>query len=126
MRQATLASGMLENPGSQLGTEMLDTQFATQMTGMPGGLSDLIARQLERQMGTPAATAPARPHRRRRWRPSVGLQPSDNGRQRQVDFVRTHAEAAQAAEAETGMPAAFVLGAGRARDRLGPARDPQR
>ena len=41
MRQATLASGMLDNAGTQLGTDMLDTQFATQMTGIPGGLSDL-------------------------------------------------------------------------------------
>jgi len=32
-----------------------------------------------------------------------------NGRERQADFVRTHAAAARAAEAETGLPAAFVL-----------------
>jgi flagellar protein FlgJ len=30
---------------------MLDTQFAGKMTGLPGGLSAAIARQLERQMG---------------------------------------------------------------------------
>ena len=51
MRSATLASGMLDNEGSKLGTEMLDTQLATQMSGLPGGLSDIIARQMERQMG---------------------------------------------------------------------------
>ena len=51
MRAATLSSGMLENEGSKLGTEMLDQQLATQLTGMPGGLSDAITRQLERQMG---------------------------------------------------------------------------
>ena len=55
MRQATMSSGMLDNAGTELGTEMLDTQFATRMTGLPGGLGDVIARQLERQMGTPPA-----------------------------------------------------------------------
>ncbi len=51
MRQATLATGMLDNDASRMGTEMLDQQFATQMTGMPGGLAAAIARQLERQLG---------------------------------------------------------------------------
>ena len=36
MRAATLSSGMLDNEGSKLGTDLLDQQFATQMTGLPG------------------------------------------------------------------------------------------
>ena len=51
MRESTMSSGLLDNSGTQMGTEMLDTQFATKMTGLPGGLSEVIARQLERQMG---------------------------------------------------------------------------
>ena len=51
MREATMKSGMLDNPGSDLGTDLLDQQFAVQMSGKPGGLSDLIAAQLTRQMG---------------------------------------------------------------------------
>jgi peptidoglycan hydrolase FlgJ len=105
MRQATLASGMLDNAGSQLGTEMLDTQFATQLSGQRGGLGDLIARQLERQM--PRAMSPAAAPA------SAPVRAADfselNGRQRQVDFLRAHGAAARAAEAETGLPAAFVL-----------------
>jgi peptidoglycan hydrolase FlgJ len=58
MRSSTLASGMLDSEGGKLGTEMLDKQYADQMTGLPGGLSDIIARQLERQMGLPAAPLP--------------------------------------------------------------------
>ena len=50
MRQSTLATGMLENAGSKMGTEMLDTQFANQMTGLPGGLSQAIMKHLERQL----------------------------------------------------------------------------
>ena len=65
MRQATMTSGMLDNEGTKLGSEMLDTQLSTQMTGLPGGLADAIARQLERQMnftpdgaGRPGHAAP--------------------------------------------------------------------
>ena len=61
MRQATMSSGMLDNEGTQLGTEMLDTQFAAKMTGLKGGLSEAIARQLERQMGVVAENNPAAP-----------------------------------------------------------------
>src|SRR5215203_6977423 len=60
MREATLSSGMLENEGTKLGSEMLDSQYAVKMTGLPGGLTDAIARQLERQMGVGTA-APAAP-----------------------------------------------------------------
>lgn len=51
MRASTLSSGMLDNSATQLGTEMLDTQFAGKLAGLPGGLSDAIQRQLQRQMG---------------------------------------------------------------------------
>src|SRR5437763_3436917 len=64
MRDASMSSGMLDNEGTRMGTDMLDTQLATKMTGLPGGLADLIAKQLERQMGGAAdvarsASAPA-------------------------------------------------------------------
>jgi len=51
MREATMKSGMLDNAGTDLGSDLLDQQMATQMTGLPGGLGDLIAKQLTRQMG---------------------------------------------------------------------------
>src|SRR6187455_2233749 len=59
MREATVGKGMLDNEGTKLGTEMLDSQYALKMTGLPGGLTDAIARQLERQMGTGSPAAPA-------------------------------------------------------------------
>ena len=76
---------------------------------MPGGLSDLIARQLERQMAPRSRPAPARSASTAAVAGPGGSFAERNGRQRQVDFVRTHGEAARAAEAETGLPAAFVL-----------------
>jgi flagellar protein FlgJ len=107
MRESSLSTGMLENSGTQMGTEMLDTQFANKMTGLPGGLSDVIAKQLERQMtGVPAnqalpaagaAGAPARGGAVARMKPS------------QEEFLRMHTEAARGAEAQTGIPAAFMV-----------------
>jgi flagellar protein FlgJ len=111
MRQATMASGMLDNAGTQLGTEMLDTQFASQMTGLRGGLSDAIARQLERQMGPAASPAASTP------RPVSAAAPAHvasdfsqtNGMARQLAFLQANQPAAVAAEADTGIPAAFML-----------------
>lgn len=109
MRQATLSSGMLDNAGTKLGSEMLDTQFAAQMTGMPGGLSDLIARQLERQMGTPATAAPSAASKPVGSATRAADFSTLNGQPRQVAFVQAHREAAQEAETATGIPATFML-----------------
>ena len=49
MREATMKSGMLDSPGGNLGADLLDQQLAVQMSGKPGGLSELIAKQLSRQ-----------------------------------------------------------------------------
>ena len=57
MREATMKSGMLESAGGDLGTDLLDQQLSVHMSGMPGGLSDMIARQLSQQTAAPAATA---------------------------------------------------------------------
>ena len=43
MREATMKSGLMDSPGGDLGADLLDQQFAVQMSGQPGGLSDLIA-----------------------------------------------------------------------------------
>jgi flagellar protein FlgJ len=108
MRQATMASGMLDNEGTQLGTEMLDTQFAAKMTGLKGGLSEAIARQLERQMGIAGESAKsdrkAGPQidplaQRTPLRPPVSAQ----------EFVALHAEAAKKAEGASGIPASFMV-----------------
>ena len=107
MREATMSSGMLDNAGTQMGTEMLDTQFANKMTGLPGGLGDVIARQLERQMTGSASTAAVLPaasaaHARRR----ATTARVSNAR---TEFLRTPPAAAREAEAQTGIPAAFMV-----------------
>lgn len=99
MRDATTSAGMLDNSGTQMGTEMLDTQLATKMTGLSGGLSEVIARQLERQM---SGAQPAIPATTNSTAPAKA--PSS-----QAEFVQRHSSAAQAAQAETGIPAAFMV-----------------
>lgn len=114
MRESSSHSGLLENDASKLGTEMLDTQWAGMASGQPGGLSDLIARQLERQMGMSpgpipkndsankaaeaAPTAITAPHAR------IGLP-----QQAAASFVQQHEVAAKAAEAASGIPATFMI-----------------
>ncbi len=106
MRESSMASGMLDNAGTQMGTEMLDAQFADKMTGLPGGLGDVIARQLERQItgGTaPAALAPASAVNAPAADGDTKVKPS------QEEFLRLHSSSARGAEAQTGIPAAFMV-----------------
>jgi len=112
MRAATPSSGMLDNGGSQMGKDMLDTQYANKLTGMPGGLGDMIAKQLELRMNgsadkatsAQAALAPASAAGAASGVASVGKSA------KQTAFVSQHNDAAKAVEADTGIPAAFMLG----------------
>lgn len=101
MRASTLSSGMLENSATQLGTEMLDTQFAGKMTGLPGGLTDAITRQLQRQMGV--AAEPVKPLQPLPALAKKNIAPHVQG------FIQKHDDAAKAAEQQTGIPASFMI-----------------
>ena len=110
MRATTMSSGLADNQATQLGTEMLDAQMATKMAGLPGGLADLIARQLERQMGLAPGPIPSTA----RANSSLPLvSPPDSTpripEKSAAGFVDQHTGAAGRAEAATGIPAAFML-----------------
>jgi flagellar protein FlgJ len=127
MRQSTMASGLLDNQASELGTEMLDAQYAQKMSGLPGGLADVIARQLARQMGLPAdrtaapavpagaSPANAAPANAATATPRAAAEVDAPRRTRAAGaadrqaFVARHEQAAKAAEAATGIPATFML-----------------
>ncbi len=113
MRSTTLASGMLDNEGSKLGTEMLDTQLSGQLSGMKGGLSEAIMRQLERQMGLspgPIPQAGARSSANATPQPLDRLdKPVKIPEQGAAGFVQQHSDAAARAEVATGIPAAFMV-----------------
>jgi len=140
MRASTMSTGMLDNQATEMGTSMLDTQFAGQMTGRPGGLSDLIVRQLERQMGLKNGAASGDTSTGaangangtdalhglnmstalgRRSAAAAAPAAADaagspaNGNQRlsaSEQFIRKHQAAAQEAQAATGMAASHILG----------------
>jgi len=137
MRATTMSTGMLDNAGSEMGTSMLDSQMAQQMSGLPGGLSDMITRQLQRQLGsiapdastTPTAQSPlkglgdfsmSRPFQKEANNPTVaaaippaaaaGSAASSRKLSNSEQFVRQHQAAAQAAQNATGIPANNILG----------------
>ncbi len=117
---ATMKSGMLDNAGSDLGTDLLDQQFAVQMSGQPGGLSDLIATQLTRQMGLPTDAAPGLPKASAPADSTRNLGPigpsgpisktSKAPTAGQIAFVNKLSDAAAKAEQATGIPAGYMIG----------------
>jgi peptidoglycan hydrolase FlgJ len=59
MRAAIPKSGMFDGPGSEMYTGMLDSQLTQSMAGTPGGLADLIAKQMSRHLGLQRPEEPA-------------------------------------------------------------------
>ncbi|URI06024.1 flagellar assembly peptidoglycan hydrolase FlgJ [Aquincola tertiaricarbonis] len=126
MRNSTMQSGMLENSGTQMGTEMLDAQYAKQLSGLRGGLADVIAKQIERQMGVQSTDAtssaglgPTRAAAMAAYGSvsAVGTDTATPKVQRTPlrppasaqEFVDRVTADAKAAEASTGIPAAFMI-----------------
>jgi peptidoglycan hydrolase FlgJ len=93
MREATMKSGL----------------FAVQMSGQPGGLSDLIAAQLTRQMAVPDAipvdkkVLPDAPK-------SSPVSANTAARVSQTGFVQRHTEVAERVAYASGIPASFMIG----------------
>jgi flagellar protein FlgJ len=142
MRDATPKSGLTGGSAEDMYTGMLDQQLAQSLSGRPGGLGEVIARQLSRNMpgggqpeisaaGIDPSTAASGTGQARlatliaKARATAGTTspttPSveDTGAAgpdvsklspRQADFVRRIWPHAQAAEQQTGVPAAFVAG----------------
>jgi len=104
MREATQKSGLTDSEGEAMGTDLLDQQFAVQLSGMPGGLSEAIERQLARQMGGANGTNGA----------SGSAVPTTldkvSGGSRQAGFVARHTAAANAVAMESGIPASYMIG----------------
>lgn len=110
MRESAQSTGMLENEATKMGSEMLDTQWAGKLSGLPGGLSDVIARQLERQMGMNPGPIPKYESANRT--PVNPLKPNaDVGipQKSALGFVQQHQAAAAQAETTSGIPASFMI-----------------
>jgi flagellar protein FlgJ len=117
MREATMKSGMLDGEGMNLGGDLLDQQFATQMAGLPGGLSAAIERQLSQRIAggnstesettastTKSGTVSAPPV------PGGSTVSRASGGSRQAEFVNQHSEAAAAVSRDSGIPASYMIG----------------
>ncbi len=113
MREATSKSGLMDNEGSDMGTDLLDQQFSVQLSGLPGGLSVAIERQLGRQMGG-NATANGGASPGSASSATTSATPSTVSRastgSRQAGFVGQHTQAAEVVARESGIPASYMIG----------------
>ncbi len=114
MREAMPTTGLTDNQGTRLGTEMLDAQLVDQVAGGPGSLSALIARQLQRQMGAANVNAGPAPFKTGVWHgpsPARGLNSGEalGHAPGSLAFVQQHTHVARAASAQSGIPASFML-----------------
>jgi len=100
MRDATMKSGMFDSSQSEISKDLLDQQLSVSMSGLPGGLSAAIERQLSRQTvamdNTRVLPAPARP---------VGAAAAGKH-----GFVQQHQDAAERIEQQSGIPASYMIG----------------
>jgi flagellar protein FlgJ len=110
MRASIESSGMTDNAGTKLGTELLDAQLANKMVGRPGGLSEVIARQLERQMSLTQGPIPSTSSANNSL-PVISAPGSTPKipEKSAAGFIEQHSSAAQAAADKTGIPAPFML-----------------
>ena len=112
MRATTMAGGLGgdDTAGAQMGTEMLDSQYASQLSGLPGGLSEAIMRHLERQMGLSPGPVP-HTGSANDTPPPLAAQPAPTRIPQlgAAGFVQQHGAAAREAEAATGIPATFMV-----------------
>ncbi|QCB48719.1 flagellar assembly peptidoglycan hydrolase FlgJ [Hydrogenophaga sp. PAMC20947] len=119
MREATMKSGILEGQGSSLGNDLLDQQFAVQMSGLPGGLSGAIERQLSQQItdqggkagdAGDAVKAPSAKMSEAPWVSGGSTVSRASGNSRQAGFVNQHSQAAEAVSRDSGIPASYMIG----------------
>ena len=137
MRAAVPKSGLFDGPGSDLYTGMLDSQLTQAMAGKPGGLAEIIAKQMTRHLNGGGAGAPRQADEgapggvaagagaavgegeggpgvagRRMVQDGDPLEQAGTRRLNpvQVAFVERMWPHAMAAQKKSGIPAAYVVG----------------
>ena len=117
MREATMKSGLMDSGQADLSQDLLDQQLSVSMSGMQGGLSEAIARQLSRQMGGAQDAEFAVPSTLslQKFAPRTAAPdnqpettaPVPKGRD---GFVQHLSGTAERVSKESGIPANFMLG----------------
>lgn len=110
MREATMKSGLLDSEAGDLGADLLDQQYATQMSGLPGGLSEMIERQLSQQIGTTADTSGGKGGSLSSSGVTSTVDRASGTGARQQAFVSKLGAAAQQVAQESGIPASYMIG----------------
>lgn len=116
MREATLKSDLMDNEQSDMGAELLDEQWAVNLSGLPGGLSAMIERQLSGRSGLVGSGLSPSPGPMPAPGAAPTVKPTDASispvqpSARQQAFIEEHADAAQAVARDSGIPAAFMIG----------------
>lgn len=123
MREATVKSGLLDGAEGNLANDMYDQQLSLQMSGMPGGLTDAIERQLLRQMSggdaaggdmqlsTPSTLSLDTSALRRGSSSASASAAYASAAPKGLEaFVQHHQAAAQRVAQDSGIPASFMLG----------------
>ena len=102
MRQATMRSGLLDSQAGDMSADLLDQQLAQSMSGRSGGLSEIIARQLSKQVQSAEKPLAA-------YTPTQDLGVKTVA-PKAADFVSQHQQAAAKVSKASGIPAPFMLG----------------
>ena len=118
MREATMKSGLLDGAEGNLANDMFDQQLSVQMSGLPGGLSEAIQRQLAKQMGgdadgtalVPGSTLSLDMGRLRGAKAATTDNPAAPAPKGRDNFVQHHRAAAERVAQDSGIPASFMLG----------------
>ncbi|TFZ08381.1 flagellar assembly peptidoglycan hydrolase FlgJ [Ramlibacter humi] len=107
MRDATPSTD--KGAGGDQFTSMLDSHFAKQFAGRPGGLADMLEKQLSRQMGNLPPVS-AENQAAAAATPATGATGNADTGSRAAGFIRDMLPHAKEAERRTGVPASFILG----------------
>lgn len=120
MRDATVKSGLLDSAQGEISADLLDQQLSVSMSGLPGGLSAAIERQLSRHTTSmdntrvlPAAEGAERPARAKPatvGNAGAAAGGAGSAGSAKHSFVERHQEAAERIEQQSGIPAHYMLG----------------
>ncbi len=107
MRDATMKSGLFDSPQSDVSKDLLDQQLSVSMSGLPGGLSSAIERQLSRHtvaMDNTRVLPPSDDAEKVSRPMPAGTGSAKHG------FVQQHQDAAERVERQSGIPASYMIG----------------
>jgi flagellar protein FlgJ len=113
MRDATVKSGMFDSPQSEISSDLLDQQLSVSMSGLPGGLSAAIERQLSRHtvaMDSSRVLPPASAADKVSRAAPVSTGNASNAGSAKHGFVQQHQDAAERIEQQSGIPASYMIG----------------